>query len=77
MKTFAAADAKALESSNIMNMEGEKLLPSGRPAFKSRVDRFMWDLENDRVDESTNKLAEKYPDEYEIALRGFENKKIG
>lgn len=77
MKTFAAADAKALESSNIMNMEGEKLLPSGRPAFNQLLDRFMWDLEHDTVDESTEKLKQKQPDIWDIAYREYERKKIG
>lgn len=77
MKTFAAADAKALETSNIMNMEGEKLLPSGRPAFKSRRERLVWDMENDRWDESSQRLADKSPEEYEMALKDIESKKIG
>jgi hypothetical protein len=75
--TFAEQDEAALEASNIMDMQGEKLLPSGRPAFARRIDRFIWDLENEMVDESTNRLANKYPDEWEIGKREYERKKIG
>lgn len=77
IKVFAEADAKALEESNIINMEGEKLLPSGRPVFNYVQDRFLWDLEHDMVDESTEKLKQKQPELWDIAYREFERKKIG
>lgn len=77
IKAFAKADEKALEESNIINMEGEKLLPSGRPAFNQLIDRFMWDLEHDTVDESTEKLKQKQPDLWDIAYREYERKKTG
>lgn len=77
IKVFAKADEKALEESNIINMEGEKLLPSGRPAFNQLIDRFMWDLEHDTVDESTEKLKQKQPDLWDIAYREHQRKKIG
>jgi hypothetical protein len=77
IKVFAEADAKALEESNIINMEGEKLLPSGRPVFNYVQDRFLWDLEHDMVDESTEKLKQKQPDMWDIAYREFERRKIG
>lgn len=76
-KEFARQDAEIAETSNIMNMEGEKLLPSGRPAFTQLVDRFIWDLEHDTVDESTNRLKEKQPDLWEIASKEFARKKVG
>ncbi|MBN1839752.1 MAG: transposase [Campylobacterales bacterium] len=76
-KEFARQDAEIAETSNVMNMEGEKLLPSGRPAFTQLVDRFIWDLEHDTVDESTNKLKEKQPDLWEIASKEFARKKVG
>ncbi len=74
-KEFARQDAEVAETSNVMNMEGEKLLPSGRPAFTQLVDRFIWDLEHDTVDESTNKLKEKQPDLWEIAFKEYERKR--
>lgn len=77
IKVFAEADAKALEASNIINMEGEKLLPSGRPVFNYVQDRFLWDLEHDMVDETTEKLKQKQPDMWEIAYREFQRRKIG
>lgn len=77
VRAFARADERALEESNIINMEGEKLLPSGRPAFNQLIDRFMWDLEHDTVDESTEKLKQKQPDLWDIAYREYERKKIG
>lgn len=77
VRAFARADERALEESNIINMEGEKLLPSGRPAFNQLLDRFMWDLEHDTVDESTEKLKQKQPDIWDIAYREYERKKIG
>lgn len=77
VRAFARADERALEESNIINMEGEKLLPSGRPAFNQLIDRFMWDLEHDTVDESTEKLKQKQPDIWDIAYREYERKKIG
>lgn len=77
VRAFARADERALEESNIINMEGEKLLPSGRPAFNQLLDRFMWDLEHDTVDESTEKLKQKQPDIWDIAYREHERKKIG
>jgi len=77
IKMFAEADAKALEESNIINMEGEKLLPSGRPVFNYVQDRFLWDLEHNMVDESTERLKQKQPELWDIAYREYERKKIG
>lgn len=77
VRAFAMADERSLEESNIINIEGEKLLPSGRPAFNQLLDRFMWDLEHDTVDESTEKLKQKQPDIWDIAYREHERKKIG
>lgn len=76
-KEFARQDEQAVATSNIVSMEGEKLLPSGRPAFTQLVDRFMWDLEHDTVDESTNRLKEKKPELWEIAFKEYERKKVG
>ncbi len=76
-QTFAEHDEAAAACSNVMNMEGEKLLPSGRPAFKSYYDRMLWDLNHDMVDESTNALADEYPETWERAEKEFNRKKVG
>ncbi len=76
-KTFAEQDRAAVDASNVVNMEGEKLLPSGRPAFASFFDRMLWDINNDRVDEGTMKIANKYPDLWELAQKEAERQKIG
>jgi len=76
-KIFEEQDNSTLEASNIINMEGEKLTPSGRPAFKQLKDRFIWDLVNDRVDESTEKLSNKKPDIWELAQNEYRHMKIG
>ncbi|PLY08378.1 MAG: DNA transposition protein [Arcobacter sp.] len=69
-----AQDKKDLEQSNHYdfknrdeNGKAQKVLPSGRPMFTSFIDRFVWDLENNMVDESTNNLAAEYPDMWKIA----------
>lgn len=76
-KVFASQDEDAAMSSNVMSMTGEKLLPSGRPAFSQLVDRFVWDLAHDTVDESTNNLKEKRPDIWALAMKEFERTKVG
>lgn len=76
-KEFARQDAEVAATSNVMNMEGEKLLPSGRPAFTQLVDRFIWDLEHDMVDESTNNLKQKKPELWAIAMKEHERRKAG
>jgi transposase InsO family protein len=77
MNKAADDDAKAVETSNIVNMEGEKLTPSGRPQFARVLDRMIWDLDNNRVDDSTNRLANNKPELWELALRAHNDKKIG
>ena len=76
---FEEKDKKELETSNRYDFkqkdeEGKptKVLPSGRPVFKELYDRFYWDLKNDMVDETTNKLAEKYGEIWEMAKRDYE-----
>jgi hypothetical protein len=71
---FEQKDKKELETSNRYDFkqkdeEGKptKILPSGRPIFESYFDRFLWDLKNNMVDETTKKLAAKYPDIWEMA----------
>lgn len=73
-RTFAEQDAEAVEKSNVMSMQGEKLMPSGRPMFQNFYDRLLWDLNNNMVDESTKKIANAYPDLWEMAEKA---KRIG
>lgn len=75
-KTRELEDAERLEQSNRYDFKTKdeagkptKVLPSGRPAFTSYVERFVWDLENDKVDDTTRNLAKKYPDMWEMALK--------
>ena len=68
-------DLKALEKSTKYDFKTKdedgkvaKVLPSGRPAFKGKVERFIWVLENPKqMNEKDKELMEKYPDLYEIA----------
>jgi hypothetical protein len=76
MNTFAHQDKQEVEASNVMTMQGEKLLPSGRPMFKLVRERFMWDLEHDTVDETTKALAKVNKTLWESAEQEF-RKKIG
>lgn len=76
-KTFAAQDAEAAADSNITDMQGEKLLPSGRPPFRQVYDRFMWDLEHDMVDDSTKELKIGREEIWNAAEREYERKKAG
>lgn len=67
-------DKQELEKSNRYDFKNKdeegkptKILPSGRPVFESYFDRFVWDLKNNMVDNTTKKLAEKYPSIWEMA----------
>lgn len=70
-----AKDLKALEKSNKYDFKNkdkegkpQKVLPSGRPPFKSKVERFVWVLEHeDKKNDKDIALMEKYPDLYELA----------
>ncbi len=69
------ADLKAMEKSNKYDFKNKdeegvpiKVLPSGRPAFKGKIERFIWVLEHPEAkNEKDEELMEKYPDLYEIA----------
>ncbi len=69
------ADLKAMEKSkkyDFKNKDEEgvpiKVLPSGRPAFKGKIERFIWVLEHpEAINEKDKELMDKYPDLYEIA----------
>lgn len=69
-------DKEELEKSNKYDFKNkdekgkpQKILESGRPMFKTFIERFVWDLEHDSVDESTNNLAKAYPDMWEMAKK--------
>lgn len=73
-KEIEAQDTKALEESNHYDFTKKddegllvKVLPNGRPAFKSFYDRFLWVLENDDWNEKDKKLKEKNLEVYEMA----------
>jgi len=79
---MVAADEELLEKSTRYDFtkkdkEGipQKLTPSGRPAFTQLYDRFLWDMENDRVDENTKKLASKHANVWSMANKEFERRK--
>lgn len=69
------ADLKAIEKSNRHDFKNKdedglpiKVLPSGRPAFKGKIERFIWVLEHpELMNEKDKELMDKYPDLYEIA----------
>lgn len=69
------ADLKAMEKSNKYDFKNKdeegvpiKVLPSGRPAFKGKIERFIWVLEHpEAINEKDKELMDKYPDLYEIA----------
>ena len=76
-----AKDKEALEGSNRYDFKNKdedgkptKVLPSGRPVFTSFYERFVWDLENKMVDDSTKKLAVKYPKMWDMAQSEHERK---
>ena len=69
------ADLKAMKKSNKYDFKNKdeeglpvKVLPSGRPAFKGKIERFIWVLEHPEMkNEKDEELMDKYPDLYEIA----------
>lgn len=75
-KKIETKDKEALEESKRYDFkqkdeEGKpkKVLESGRPAFSSFIERFVWDIKHEKVDASTKKLADKYPDMWEMAQK--------
>ena len=50
-------------------------LTGGRPAFETYTDRFVWAIENDDWNEKDQKLADKYPEAFEMAQNRV--KKVG
>lgn len=81
-KEIEAADKKALDESNHYDFtkkdeEGlpTKILPSGRPAFKSFYERFLWALENDKWNEKDEKLKEANESIYNLAHQEYMRRK--
>ncbi|MGE3300345.1 MAG: DNA transposition protein, partial [Arcobacter sp.] len=70
-----ASDLKALQKSNKYDFKNkdeegkpQKVLESGRPLFKGKIERFIWVLEHpEQMNEKDKELMEKYPDLCEIA----------
>lgn len=81
-KTIEAKDHVALEDSNRYDFSQKdeedmpiKLLPSGRPPFKSFYERFLWALENDQWNEKDEALKEKNLAVYELAYKDYMRRK--
>jgi hypothetical protein len=71
-KKIEESDNKSLKKSKTYGLNKktktfEKILPSGRPAFKTIKDRFLWVLEHDCWNEKDNALKTKYSSLYELA----------
>ncbi len=79
-----AKDKELLEQSNKYDFKNKdeegkptKVLASGRPAFESMFDRFVWVLENNAWNEKDEKLKAKNNDIYEMAKRDVDSRKVG
>jgi hypothetical protein len=79
-----AKDKEKLEQSNRYDFKNKdeegkptKVLASGRPAFESMFDRFVWVLENNAWNEKDEKLKAKNNDIYEMAKRDVDSRKVG
>ena len=75
---IAAADQEALAESNRYDFKNKdengkptKVTPSGRPAFETYHDRFVWALVNDDWNEKDERLKEENKDVYEIAYKEY------
>ncbi|MDD5359857.1 MAG: DDE-type integrase/transposase/recombinase [Sulfurovaceae bacterium] len=73
IKEFDDAVGVSIELSNKKEIEADVMI-NGRPAFSKKFDRFLWDLQHDMVDESTKKLAEKYPDMWDMAENEYKRR---
>ncbi len=70
--TRSVAEALAAGGEEIHEeVRDESVVPviDGRPVFATPYDRFVYELKNQCVSEKTKKLAEKYPDSWEAAVR--------
>jgi transposase InsO family protein len=78
---IAAKDQEALDKSNRYDFKSkgedgkpQKVLPSGRPAFDSLYDRFVWALENKAWNEKDEKLKQNNTRVFELAKEEVERK---
>ncbi len=65
------------EQEELKDESTETLVINGRPMFASIKERFDWDLENNRVDETTEKLALRHEGLWELALEEYTERKAG
>lgn len=65
------------EQEELKDVEVETLVINGRPMFSTTKERFDWDLENDRVDEATEKLAARHEGLWQMAVEEWEERKAG
>lgn len=81
---IAAKDKEALEKSNKYdfknkdeNNQPKKVLTSGRPAFESLYDRFVWALENKKWNEKDEKLKGENNTIFQMAKKEVDSRKVG
>ena len=65
---------EALEDNNEIvkdELKDESVVPviDGKPIFKSPYERFVWEIKNDCVSDKTKKLADRYKESWEAAMR--------
>lgn len=65
------------EQQEVTDESKESVTINGRPIFGSVSERFAWDLENDMVDATTQRLAEKHEGLWQMAVEAYEKKKAG
>ncbi len=75
VKDIEIAQTEAIKQSDRVEVEADVMI-QGRPTFTKRYDRFLWDMEHDMVDETTEALAEKYPEVWDMAKNEYERRKI-
>ena len=79
-----AKDKEALEKSNKYdfknkdeNNQPKKVLASGRPAFESLYDRFVWALENKKWNDKDEKLKGENNTIFQMAKKEVDSRKVG
>ncbi len=73
--TMSLIESTAAEVESIKETVEADVMINGRPTFTKKFDRFLWDLEHKMVDKSTEKLKEKYPDMWDMAVAEYERRK--
>lgn len=76
-KTVELADEIAVKTETVKETAEADVRINGRPTFTKKFDRFVWDLEHDMVDDTTRKLAKKYPDIWKMAESENERRRAG